>query len=65
MGVDQPIAMRDAQTLKFREGKLMEDVHYHINLQYIFFNQWSDLKKYANKKGLESLGIANFMFPRQ
>lgn len=35
-----------------------EDIIYHIFLQYIFFKQWKELKKYANSKGIKIIGDA-------
>jgi len=53
---DKSIALRDAHTLKFWEGKLREDIDFHMFLQYIFFSQWCELRKYAAKKGIKIIG---------
>lgn len=36
--------------------KLADEVFYHKFLQFEFFRQWTDLKTYANQKGIEVLG---------
>lgn len=33
-----------------------EEIIYYIFLQYIFFKQWKELKKYANSKGIKIIG---------
>ncbi|MBQ8451683.1 MAG: 4-alpha-glucanotransferase [Clostridia bacterium] len=33
-----------------------EEIVYYIFLQYLFFKQWAELKKYANKKGIKIIG---------
>lgn len=53
---DKSLALRDPQALKIWEGKLAEEVNYHQFLQYIFFSQWGELKKYAAKKGIKLIG---------
>ena len=43
------------ETLEFIKTHSEEIVH-HIFLQYLFFKQWGDLKKYANSKGIKIIG---------
>lgn len=33
-----------------------EEIIYYIFLQYLFFKQWGELKKYANSKGIKIIG---------
>lgn len=33
-----------------------EEVRYEMFLQFIFFKQWSNLRKYANEKGIQMMG---------
>lgn len=33
-----------------------EEINYEIFIQYIFYKQWFEVKKYANKKGIEIMG---------
>lgn len=43
------------ETIKFIQGH-SEDIVYYIFLQYLFFKQWTELKAYANKKGIKIIG---------
>lgn len=36
--------------------KLAERIDYHCFCQYCFFSQWTDLKKYANSRGVSLIG---------
>ncbi|OGE22847.1 MAG: 4-alpha-glucanotransferase [Candidatus Dadabacteria bacterium RIFCSPHIGHO2_12_FULL_53_21] len=47
---------RDEKSLEFWRDKAGSEVLYHKFLQYIFFSQWSSLKKYANGSGIEIIG---------
>ena len=38
------------------ETAYVEECDFHIFLQYIFFAQWNELKRYANDKGIFILG---------
>jgi len=50
------LAERDPETLdKFRQ-ELAEEIIYHKYLQYEFFHQWSDIKRFANDRGIEIIG---------
>lgn len=50
--------------LRFREGKvidlakerLVEEIAFWKGLQYLFFQQWSELKAYANEHGIQIIG---------
>jgi 4-alpha-glucanotransferase len=53
---DKSIALREPLAIKFWEEKLADEVNYHLFLQYKFFSQWQDLKKYAGKKGIRIIG---------
>ena len=50
------IAQRKPKALKKWGEKLADDIERHKFLQFIFFQQWLDLKNYANKKGLKIVG---------
>ena len=47
---------RNKETLKELENKHKNRILYHKMLQYFFFSQWKDLKRYANKKGIYIIG---------
>lgn len=34
----------------------IQEIKYEMFLQYLFFKQWTDLKKYANERGIQILG---------
>lgn len=40
---------------KFRE-ELKDEISYHIYVQYLFYRQWRELKKYIHKKGIKFIG---------
>ncbi len=44
-----------AETIAFIKQH-SEEIIYYIFLQYLFFKQWSELKKYANSKGIKIIG---------
>ncbi len=52
----EDIAFRKGKAVAEWTAKLKEDVDYQIFLQYHFFKQWLDVKKYANDKGIELVG---------
>lgn len=55
---DFPADLRDRneKSLELWRDKTGSEVLYHKFLQYIFFSQWSSLKKYANGSGVEIIG---------
>lgn len=55
---DEDIRMRYPEALKKWRAACKEDVDYHIFVQYLFYDQWGKLKKYANKKGVQIIGDA-------
>lgn len=50
--------------IKFRKNRAMlkysnllnEEIEFYIFLQYLFYKQWDDLKKYANQNGVQIIG---------
>ncbi|MFR5902397.1 MAG: 4-alpha-glucanotransferase, partial [Neglectibacter timonensis] len=55
---EEDIRMRRPEALKKWKAKCAEDIEYHIFVQYLFFEQWTKLKKYANEKGISIIGDA-------
>lgn len=51
-------SLRDPGPLEKEEWteKLKDQVEYHKFLQFLFFDQWFDLKEYANQKGIAIIG---------
>ncbi|MCL0063058.1 4-alpha-glucanotransferase [Peptococcaceae bacterium] len=53
---DKRIAMRREQAIEYYASLLKRDVEFHYFLQYTFFKQWNELKKYANENGVKIIG---------
>ena len=53
---DKNLVVRDKKALKEWEQKLDDDINYHKFVQYQFSFQWSNLKKFANEKGIKIIG---------
>ena len=43
--------------------RLTDNILFHKFLQYIFYSQWMDLKKYANKRGIKIIGDIPMYMP--
>ncbi|MCD6580343.1 MAG: 4-alpha-glucanotransferase [Desulfuromusa sp.] len=52
----QDIRQRQQSALHHWGIELQDDIYQHKYQQFIFFEQWSTLKKYANNKGIEIFG---------
>ncbi len=50
------IRAREIQSLLRWQDKLSQQVEYEKFIQFLFFRQWSSLKKYANDRGISILG---------
>ncbi|MGL5067848.1 MAG: 4-alpha-glucanotransferase [Sarcina sp.] len=50
------IKFRTEGGLKKYKKLLEEDVDFYVFLQYLFYNQWDKLKKYANENNIEIIG---------
>ncbi|MFW5976858.1 MAG: 4-alpha-glucanotransferase, partial [Bacillota bacterium] len=50
------IANYNKKAVEKYETLLKEEINFHNFLQYIFFEQWTELKKYAHKKGIKIIG---------
>jgi 4-alpha-glucanotransferase len=53
---DEEIAWRKPEAIKKWKERLKDEVLFHKFLQYEFFRQWSDLKRYANEQGIQLFG---------
>ncbi|ABG50626.1 4-alpha-glucanotransferase [Trichodesmium erythraeum IMS101] len=53
---DQDIAHRQPQALAEWQQRLADKIQYHKFLQYLFFQQWDQLKSYANQQGIKIFG---------
>ncbi|MBP1890394.1 4-alpha-glucanotransferase [Clostridium moniliforme] len=53
---DEDIKTREKNTLEKYKKKLVKEVDYWIFLQYHFFKEWNNLKKYVKDLGIEFIG---------
>lgn len=53
---DKKLAMRDKAALKKASEELEQEIEFFKFIQFKFFSQWKNLKKYANDKGVEIIG---------
>ncbi|MBN3891902.1 MAG: 4-alpha-glucanotransferase [Nostoc sp. JL31] len=47
---------RDPQALEQAQHRLNGEIYYYKFVQFEFFRQWSDLKSYANMRGIDIIG---------
>ncbi|MGF1491531.1 MAG: 4-alpha-glucanotransferase [Microcoleaceae cyanobacterium] len=50
------LARRQPEALKAKSEELKDRVLYHQFTQYKFFQQWTELRQYANQKGIQIIG---------
>ncbi|MTI88572.1 MAG: 4-alpha-glucanotransferase [Balneolaceae bacterium] len=53
---DNGIATRKPKALKSYRKKFSKEIDYQYWLQFEFYNQWMDLKQYANERGVRIIG---------
>jgi 4-alpha-glucanotransferase len=53
---DRGLVKREEKALNEWKTKLSDGINYHKFVQYVFFEQWSDIKNYANSKGIKIIG---------
>ena len=53
---EENIKMRDENAVNKAKEELRDDIFFYEFLQCEFFSQWSDMKKYANSKGVSIIG---------
>ncbi len=53
---EKPIKIREKKAIAKAKEEYAEDIQFFQMLQYLFFKQWSKLKAYANKKGIQIVG---------
>jgi 4-alpha-glucanotransferase len=53
---DAPLAKREKEAIKKAQEKLNELIFYYKFTQFQFFQQWSELKNYANMVGIDIIG---------
>lgn len=53
---DTDIKMRNPDSIKLYKKLLNDDINFYIFVQYLFFQQWTGLKEYANENGIKFIG---------
>lgn len=53
---DEDIRLRKKSALAKYRKELKEEIRFYQFQQYLFFTQWSALKRYANERGIEIVG---------
>ncbi|SHE30039.1 4-alpha-glucanotransferase [Desulforamulus putei DSM 12395] len=53
---DPSIALRQREAMEHFRQLLQEEIAYQCFLQFTFFTQWMELKKYANDRGIKIIG---------
>ncbi len=52
----EDIARRQPAAMAWWSTRLADDIRFHKYLQYLFFEQWLELKGYANQRGIQIIG---------
>lgn len=53
---EEPLKNRDKEALSKCRKELKKEIHFFQFLQFMFFEQWNNLKTYANAKGIQMIG---------
>ncbi|MCD7800580.1 MAG: 4-alpha-glucanotransferase [Ruminococcus sp.] len=53
---DKKYALRNTNSIKAIKTKFADEIEFYKFVQYKFYEQWFELKKYANDKGIEIIG---------
>ena len=53
---DEGISKRKPEAIAEWTNRLEEEIFYHKFMQFEFYRQWKDLKKYANERGIKIFG---------
>ena len=52
----QDIKNRENAAMEHYKNELADDIEYHNFIQFLFFKQWGDVKRYANENGIKIIG---------
>ena len=52
----QDIKNRENAAMEHYKNELTDDIEYHNFIQFLFFKQWGDVKRYANENGIKIIG---------
>ena len=50
------IKNREHGAMEHYRNELADDIEYHNFIQFLFFKQWGDVKRYANENGIKIIG---------
>ena len=50
------IKNREHRAMEHYRNELADDIEYHNFIQFLFFKQWGDVKRYANENGIKIIG---------
>ncbi|MFW5709296.1 MAG: 4-alpha-glucanotransferase [Chloroflexota bacterium] len=53
---DDPVALRNPAALKQARARLADEIGKHKFLQWLFYSQWLDVRRYANDRGIRLIG---------
>ncbi len=53
---DHGLKLRTPQAMQTASERLHDEIEFWVYLQYRFFEQWNNLKEYANQKGIRIIG---------
>ncbi len=53
---DKELRVRETEAIDKARGQYAEEIRFYKMLQYLFHQQWNDLKSYANEAGIEIIG---------
>ena len=53
---EEPLRIRDPEALNRASRDLQAEIDFHCFAQFQFFEQWTNLKKHANKRGVSMVG---------
>ena len=60
---DEDIKLRRKEAMEEYRGRLSEEIAFYKFQQFLFAKQWFALKDYANKKGIQIVGISHLCGP--
>jgi len=53
---DEPIKQRSSEAVASWTERLAPEIRFHTFVQFLFDRQWSELRRYANEKGIRLIG---------
>lgn len=52
----EPLRIRDKETLEEKRQSLWEEIHFWSALQFLFYSQWQNVKRYAKERNIQIIG---------